>query len=73
VISGASPISSITQQILDKSKIPYMHAERKITAELYQKINRDISNIIAEDREKLDLIRSLAENSFDFDAIDGLF
>lgn len=73
VISGASPISFITQQILDKSKIPYMHAEKKITADLYQTINRDISKIIAEDSEKLDLIRALAENAFDFNAIDELF
>jgi len=73
VISGASPISDITQQILVKSKIPYMHAEKKITADLYHKINKDISNIIAEDSEKLDLIRSLAEDRLDFDAIDALF
>jgi len=73
VISGASPISFITQEILDKSKIPYMHAEGKITADLYQKINKDVSNIVAEDREKLDLIRALADDRLDFDAIDELF
>jgi len=28
---------------------------------------------VAEDREKLDLIRTLAENTLDFDAIDALF
>jgi dethiobiotin synthetase len=73
VISGSSPISPMTQQILDKSKIPYLRAENMITADLYQAINRDVSKIIAEDREKLDLIQSLAENSFDFDELDGLF
>lgn len=73
VISGVSPIASITQQILDKSKIPYMRAEKMISADLYQAINRDVHKIVAEDREKLDLIRSLAEDSFDFDAIDRLF
>lgn len=73
VISGASPVSSITQQILDKSRIPYMRAEKMTTTDIYQIINRDVSKIIAGDREKLDLIRSLAEESFDFDVIDELF
>jgi dethiobiotin synthetase len=73
VISGTSPISFITQQILDKSNIPYLRAEKMITADLYQTINKDVSKIIAEDKEKLDLIRSLAEDRFDFDAIDDLF
>lgn len=73
VISGSSPISLITQQILDDSKIPYMRAEKMITADLYQAINKDVSKIIAEDREKLDLIKSLAEKRFDFDVIDEIF
>lgn len=72
VISGASPIGFITQQILDKSKIPYMRAEKKITADLYHAINKDVSKIVAEDREKLDLIRALAEDHFNCDAIDEL-
>ena len=73
VISGGAPISDITLQILDKSRIPYMRAEKSITAELYHIINKDVSKIIAEDREKLDLIRSLAEQTLDFEAIDALF
>ncbi len=73
VISGASPVSMVTQQILDDSKIPYIRAENMITAELYQTINKDVSKIIAEDREKLDLIQSLAEKRFDFDEIDKIF
>jgi len=73
VISGYSPISLMTQQILDNSKIPYMRAEKMITAEIYQAINKDVSKIIADDREKLDLIKSLAENRFDFDTIDEIF
>jgi dethiobiotin synthetase len=73
VIPGTSPVSLITQQILDNSKIPYMRAEKMISADLYQTINKDVSKIIADDREKLDLIRSLAETRFDFDAIDELF
>jgi BioD-like phosphotransacetylase family protein len=73
VISGSAPVSAITLQILDKSRIPYMRAEKSITAELYQTINNDVSKIIAGDREKLDLIRTLAEQTLDFEAIDALF
>jgi len=73
VISGATPISPITRQILDKSRIPYMREEELTSAELYQIIGKDVSKIIAEDTEKLDLIRSLAEKSFDFETIDELF
>jgi uncharacterized protein len=73
VISGISPVSNISQQILDKSKIPYMRAEKYTTAELYQLIDKDVSKIIAEDTEKIDLIRNLAEICFDFDSIDELF
>lgn len=73
VISGTTPISQITQQILDRSRIPYMRTTRQVSAELYQIIGKDIPKLIAEDREKLDLIRSLAEQSLDFDVIDGLF
>ena len=73
VITGASPISFITRQILDKSRIPYMRSEKMITTDIYHTINKDVSKIIAKDREKLDLIRTLAEESFDFDAIDELF
>ncbi len=73
VISGATPISPITQLILDKSRIPYLREESRTSAEMYQIIGRDVSKIIAEDTEKLDLIRSLADTSFDFNAIDSLF
>lgn len=73
VISGSMPMNEITQQILDQSRIPYMRADDTISANLYQKINKDISKIIAQDREKLELIYSLAEQTLDFDAIDSLF
>ncbi len=73
VISGATPVAPITQQILDKSRIPYMREEERTSAELYQIIGKDVSKIIAEDTEKLDLIRSLADKSLNFEAIDQLF
>ena len=73
VIAGATPMAPITRQILDKSRIPYMREEERTSAELYQIIGKDVSKIIAEDTEKLDLIRSLAETSLDFETIDSLF
>jgi BioD-like phosphotransacetylase family protein len=73
VISGGMPINEITKQILDKSKIPYLRAENSISADLYQKINKDVSKIVAEDREKLDLICTLAEKTLDFADIEALF
>ena len=73
VVTGATPIAPITRQILDKSRIPYLRDEERTSAELYQIIGKDVSKIIAEDTEKLDLIRSLANRSLDFGEIDELF
>jgi len=73
VIPGIIPISTITQRILDRSKIPYLRTEAQTTAELYRIITEDVSKITAEDTEKLDLVRSLAERSLDFDSLDTLF
>jgi len=73
VISGGVEVNDITRQILDKSKIPCLRAEKSISAELFQTINKDVSKTIAEDKDKLDLIRLLAEKTLGFDAIDALF
>ena len=73
IIPGIIPVSVITQRIIDRSKIPYLRAESQTTAELYRIITEDVSKITAEDTEKLDLVRSLAERSLDFDALDTLF
>ncbi len=73
VIPGLSPVSVITQRILDRSKIPYLRTMTQSTAELYRLITEDVSKITAEDREKLDLVRALAEHSLDFNALDKLF
>jgi uncharacterized protein len=72
VIPGIIPVSVITQRILDRSKIPYLRTETQSTAELYRIITEDVSKITAEDTEKLDLVRSLAERSLDFDTLDAL-
>jgi BioD-like phosphotransacetylase family protein len=73
VIPGVAPIGAITQMILDRSGIPYMRTEAHTTAELYRIITEDVSKIIADDTEKLDLIRALAETHIDFDLLDGIF
>lgn len=73
LIPGVMPIGMITQQILDRSNIPYLRTERHTTAELYRIITEDVSKLTSEDTEKLALVRSLAEDTFDFDALDKLF
>ncbi|NIP49813.1 MAG: cobyrinic acid a,c-diamide synthase, partial [Phycisphaerae bacterium] len=59
------------QKILDRSGIPYMRTPRT-TAEVYNRINDDVSKLNAKDTQKIDLIMELADKRFDFDAIDGL-
>ena len=72
VIPGIQTIGRITQQILDRSNIPYLRTQRHTTAELYRIITEDVSKLTAEDTEKLALVRQLAEG-FDFDSLDELF
>jgi BioD-like phosphotransacetylase family protein len=72
VIPGLAPISKITQQILDRSNIPYMRTDRT-TADLFLTITEDVSKLTADDREKINLVQTLAEKRFDFDFIDALF
>lgn len=73
LIPGIIHINRITQQILDRSNIPYLRTQQATTAELYQTIVEDVSKLTAEDREKLDLVRELAEYRLDFAALDALF
>ena len=73
IIPGTTGVSTITQRIIDRSNIPYLRTEKHTTAELYRIITDDVSKITARDTEKLKLIRSLAEQRLDFDAIDELF
>ncbi len=73
LIPGVTPISTITQRILDNSRIPYMRTTTQATTELYRILTEDVSKTTFEDKEKLDLVRALAERSLDFDALDALF
>lgn len=71
VIPGLTPVSAITQQILDTSGIPYIRILDQ-TAVAFSAISGHISKISPEDDEKIDLICSLAERVIDFQAIDRL-
>jgi uncharacterized protein len=73
VIPGIQAMGNITQQILDRSNIPYLRTQSSTTAELYRIITEDVSKLTAEDTEKIELVRSLAEKGFDFDELDRLF
>jgi BioD-like phosphotransacetylase family protein len=72
VITGVAPVTQITQRIIDDSKIPYLRCEERTTAEIFSILENYVSKITAEDEEKIDLVRSLAETALDFDAIDKL-
>ncbi len=72
IIPGVAPVSRITQQILDRSDIPYIRTDRS-TTDIFLSISDDVSKITAEDTEKIALIHSLAAKRFDFAAVDSLF
>ena len=73
VIPGLLPVSKVTQQILDRSKMPYMRAEHFSSAEAFSTIANDVAKINPEDKEKIGLLQSLAETVLDFETIDALF
>ena len=72
VIPGIIPIGRITQQILDRSNIPYLRTQSHTTAELHRMITDDVSKLTAADSEKIGLVLSLAEAGFDFESLDAL-
>lgn len=72
VIPGLLPIAKVTQQILDRSNIPYMRAEAFSSSEVFLTIVNDLAKINPEDKEKIGLLQSLAETALDFDTIDAL-
>ncbi len=73
IIPGLYPISEVTQQILDRSNIPYMRAEQLSSADVFLAIANETAKIHPEDKEKISLLKKLAETAIDFDAIDALF
>jgi BioD-like phosphotransacetylase family protein len=72
VITGVTPISKITQQILDNSGIPWLRTSKR-TDSVYLAIHESVSKLTAEDAEKIALIQQLSPKRFDFDTIDRLF
>ncbi len=73
LIPGVAKISPIAQQILDRSNIPYLRTTNHTTGQLYRAISEDVYKLTAEDTEKIEMIRSLAEARIDFDALERLF
>jgi BioD-like phosphotransacetylase family protein len=71
VIAGHVPVSDITQRILDDSRIPYIRYE-ETSSEVFYQLREHVSKIGPDDREKIDLINSIAEQYIDFDAIDAM-
>ena len=71
VIPGATAVSAISQRILDDSGIPYIRTQQ-YTAEAFTSLTEHVSKITAEDHEKINLIKSSAEQVFDFAAIDAM-
>ena len=73
LIPGIHKISPITQQIIDRSNIPYLRTTNHTTGKLYRTINEDVYKLQAEDKEKINMIKELSELRFDFDELDSLF
>ncbi|MDY0300935.1 MAG: AAA family ATPase [Trichlorobacter sp.] len=71
IISGHTPVSEITHQILESSTIPYMRIE-ETTTKVYAQLREHVSKIGPEDTEKIDLINAIAEKHIDFEAIDAM-
>jgi BioD-like phosphotransacetylase family protein len=71
IICGQAPMSGITKQILEDSRIPFIRTE-EVSADIFYRLREHISKIGPEDKEKIDLINSTAERCIDFDAIDAM-
>ncbi len=71
LISGVSPVAKLTQQVLDDSDLPFMRTEQT-TSSVFQTVTKDVSKITAEDQEKIEMVKQLAEKDLNFDLIDSL-
>lgn len=71
IIAGHVPVSGITQRILDDSKIPYIRIQ-ETSSEIFYQLREHVSKIGPEDKEKIELINSIAERYINFDAIDAM-
>jgi hypothetical protein len=71
IITGHTPVSDITQQILDDSHIPFVRIEQT-TADVFSALTENVAKITVEDQEKITWITHNAEESIDFATIDAL-
>ena len=71
VIAGHVPVSDITQRIIDDSKIPYIRIE-ETSSKVFYLLKEHVSKIGPEDKEKIELIKSMAKRYIDFEAIDAM-
>jgi BioD-like phosphotransacetylase family protein len=71
IISGHAPMSKITQQILEDSRIPYIRIE-ETSSVVFSLLREHVSKIGPDDAEKIELVNTMAEQYIDFDAIDAM-
>jgi len=71
IITGHAQVSGISQKIVEDSGIPYIRVH-ETTADVYTALSEDVAKITVEDVEKLNWIRSHAENEVDFELIDAM-
>ena len=71
IISGHAPMSRITQQILEDSRIPHFRIE-ETSSDVFSRLREHVSKIGPDDTEKIALVNSMAEQYIDFDAIDAI-
>ncbi len=70
LISGANPVTRLTQQVLDDSELPFMRT-KQLTSSVFKTVTQNVSKITADDLEKINLVKKLAEQELDFDLIDS--
>ncbi len=71
VVCGYAPMSAITRRIMEDSNIPYFRV-KELSAEVFISLREYVSKIGPNDREKIELINTIAEQYIDFDAIDAM-
>jgi BioD-like phosphotransacetylase family protein len=71
VVCGYAPMSAITRRIMEDSNIPYFRVN-DLSAEIFIRLREYVSKIGPDDREKIELINTIAEQYIDFDAIDAM-
>ena len=71
VIAGHAPVSKITQRIIDAGNIPYIRIE-ETSSEIFYRLKEHVSKIGPDDKEKIELINSMADRYIDFEAIDAM-